>query len=453
MNIVRKDLDNNTAQLHLHIEKADYAEKVNKALRNYRQKANIPGFRPGHVPLGLIQRMYGKAVLAEEINQLIGDALSNYVQENKLQLLGEALPNESEQGEIDFGTQEDFEFIFDIALAPEFEVEMNKKDTINYYNIEASDVMVENQMKAYTGRYGKYTQEEEAQEKDMLKGQLLELKDGKINEAGVKVENAVLTPAYIKDEEQKKLFDKVKKGDIVVFNPQKAFGDKAEVASLLNLSKDAAQEIQSDFQYSIQSITRYVEAEVNQELFDKVYGEGVVKSEEEFREKIRENIVENLTADSNYKFGIDARAFFLKKYENLSFPDDFLKRWVLASNKNMTSEQVEENYPQMLADLKWHLIKDKLAKANEVKVEFDDVKEQAKKLAKAQLAQYGIIGMDDNVISNYADDMLKREETVKSLFEKVAEEKVLEVIKTTVKLTNKTVSIDEFNKMFEAESH
>ncbi|MDR3652330.1 MAG: trigger factor [Paludibacter sp.] len=450
MNIVKKDLDQNNALVTLRIEKVDYTEKVEKTLRDYRKKANIPGFRPGMVPAGLVKKMYGKAVLAEEINKLVSDNLYNYIRENNLNILGEPLPNETEQKPIDFDTQEEFEFVFDLGIAPEFEVELTKKDKVKYYNITVSDEMIENQVKSYTGRYGKYIQEEVVEEKDMLKGELLELANGKVNESGIKVQDATLTAAYMKDDAQKALFVGAKKGDIITFNPAKAFENETEISSMLKISKDAAKTIDADFQLKIESITRYHESEINQELFDKVYGEGTVSSEEEFRAKIKENIQENLVADSEYKFGIDAQEMLVSKFNDISFPDTFLKRWVLSSNENLTPETLEKDYPKMIADLKWHLIKDKLAKTSDLKVETSDIEEYAKKLAKAQFAQYGMIGMDDEIIANYAKDMMKKEETLKNMVDKVAEEKVLAIVKEAVKLDNKEVSIEEFNKMFEA---
>jgi len=450
MNIVRKDLDQNNAIVTLRIEKVDYAEKVDKTLRDYRKKANIPGFRPGMVPVGLVKKMYGKSVLADEINKLVSDNLYNYIRENNVNILGEPLPNETEQKAIDFDTQEEFEFVFDLGIAPEFEVELTKKDKVKFYSIAVSDEMIDNQVKSYTGRYGKYIQEEVVEEKDMLKGELLEVANGKVNESGIKVQDATLTAAYMKDDAQKALFVGAKKGDVITFNPAKAFESEAEISSLLKISKDAAKTIDADFQLKIESITRYHESEINQELFDKVYGEGVVSTEEEFRAKIKENIQENLTGDSEYKFGLDAQAMLVAKFDNLVFPDAFLKRWVLASNENLTAETLEEDYPKMIADLTWHLIKDKLAKVNDVTVESTDVEEFAKKMAKAQFAQYGMIGMDDEIIANYAKDMMKKEETLKSIVDKVAEEKVFAKVKEAVKLENKEVSIEEFNKMFEA---
>jgi len=450
MNIVKKDLDQNNAIVTLRIEKADYTEKVDKTLRDYRKKANIPGFRPGMVPAGLVKKMYGKAVLAEEINKLVSDNLYKYIRENNLNILGEPLPNETEQKTIDFDTQEDFEFVFDLGLAPEFEVELTKKDKVKFYTIAVSDEMIENQVKSYTGRYGKYIQEEEVEEKDMLKGELLELENGKVNESGLKVKDATLTASYIKDDAQKALFIGAKKGDVITFNPSKAYENETEISSMLKISKDEAKNITSDFQLKIESITRYHESAIDQELFDKVYGESVVSSEEEFRAKIKENIQENLVSDSEYKFGVDAQEILIAKFDGLSFPDAFLKRWVLSSNQNLTAETLEEDYSKMIADLKWHLIKDKLAKANDIKVEAADVEEYAKKVAKAQFAQYGMIGMDDEIITNYAKDMMKKEDTLKNMIDKVAEEKVFVVIKEAVKLDNKEISIEDFNKLFEA---
>jgi len=450
MNIVRKDLDQNNAIVTLRIEKVDYAEKVDKTLRDYRKKANIPGFRPGMVPVGLVKKMYGRAVLAEEINKLVSDNLYNYIRENNVNILGEPLPNETEQQTIDFDNQEDFEFVFDLGIAPEFDVELSKKDKVKFYTIAVSDEMIENQVKSYTGRYGKYIQEEVVEEKDMLKGELLEMANGKVNESGLKVKDATMTASYMKDDAQKALFIGAKKGDVITFNPAKAFENETEISSLLKISKDAAKTIDADFQLKIESITRYHESEINQELFDKVYGEGVVSTEEEFRAKIKENIQDSLVSDSEYKFGVDAQEMLVAKFDSLTFPDTFLKRWVLSSNENLTPETLEADYSKMIADLKWHLIKDKLAKASDIKVEAADVEEYAKKVAKAQFAQYGMIGMDDEIIANYAKDMMKKEDTLKNMVDKVAEEKVFAIIKESVKLDTKEVSIEEFNKMFEA---
>jgi trigger factor len=450
MNIVKKDIDAINAMLTIQVIKSDYAEKVEKTLRDYRKKANIPGFRPGMVPVGLVKKMYGKSVLAEEMNKIVSDALFGYIKENNINVLGEPLPNETEQADIDFDAQEDFEFKFDLGIAPEFDVKLDKKDKIKYYQISLTDEMVENQVKSYIGRFGSYVQVEEVEEKDVIKGDLLELGAGKkINENGIKVEAGVLCPAYIKDEKQKKSFVGAKIGDVIKFNPKKAFENASEISSLLKISKDEANDITSDFQLTITGITRYNESEINQELFDKVFGEGVVKSEEEFRSKIKENIQQNLDADANYKFSIDAREAVVKKADEVVFPEAFLKRWALEANKDLTVEALESDYPKMIEDLKWHLIKDKIAKGNDIKVEFEDVENFAKKVAQAQFAQYGMPNVPEDILANYVKDMIKDEKSIRRMMDGALDEKVMDVIKASVKLDETAISIEDFNKMLE----
>ena len=449
MNVSRKEIDQNNALITISIAKEDYADKVEKSLRDYRKKASMPGFRPGMVPIGLIKKMYGKTVKAEEINNVVSESLVKHIEDNNLPILGQPLPNETEQPEIDFDTQEAFDFHFDVGLAPEFEVELDGKDKVPYYEITVSDEMIDNQIKSYTSRFGKYEQVDTVEEKDMVKGQLTELKTGEAREGGINVDDAVLTPAYMKDEEQKHLFVGKKKGDKVVFNPLKAFENETEISSLLKIGKEEVKDLTSDFQMEISGITRYQDGEVNQELFDKVYGEGAVNSEEEFNAKIVENIKEQLAADSEYKFNIDAREMLLEKYKDLQFPEAFLKRWLLDSNEEITPEKVEEDYPKMIRDLVWHLTKDKIAKANEIKIELADIEEYAKKVAKAQFAQYGMVGMGDEMIENYAKDMMKEQETVRNFIDRASEEKVFAVLREKVKLDKKEISIEDFNKLFE----
>jgi trigger factor len=450
MNIEKKAIDAVNVVLTLQVTKEDYQEKVEKTLREYRKKANVPGFRPGMVPAGLLKKMYGKAILAEEVNKLISDSLYNYIKENNLAILGEPLPSEGQEL-LDFDKDEDFSFSFDLALAPEFNVEFSKKDKIDNYTIVPDEKMIDNQVKAYTGRFGSYEQEETVEEKDMVKGNLFESDaKGKEVEGGVNVENAVLTPSYVKDEKIKEKFIGAKKGDKITFNVQKAFDkNEAEIASFLKISKEAAAEFKGNVTITIDGITRYKEAEMNQELFDKVFGEGVVKSEEEFMAKIKAGLQETLDTDSQYKFGLDAKEAILKKMANLEFPEAFLKRWVLETNKEMTAEQVDEQFSKMLDDLKFHLAKDKIAKDKEVKAEMADLDVYAKKIAKAQFAQYGMMSVPDDILENYARDMMKNQDAVRNMYEKVVEEKVFDVIKAEVTLVNKDVTIEEFNKMFE----
>ncbi|MDR2840124.1 MAG: trigger factor [Paludibacter sp.] len=449
MNIVRKDIDQCNAAITLQIAKADYEPNVEKQLREYRKKANVPGFRPGMVPAGMLRKMYGKSIVAEEINKLLSDNLSKYINENKLEVLGEPLPNRDEQQDIDFETQEDFEFTFDVALVPQFEVELTSDDKVVFYQIAANAEMIETQIKSHTSRYGKYVQEETAELSDMIKGTIEELENGEPKEGGIKLSDAVMTPAYFKNEDEKQKFAAAAKSAAIDFNPAKAFESQAELASLLKLKKEDVQDLTSDFRFTIEGITRYYNAEINQELFDKVYGEGTVKSEEEFRQKIKESLDLSLEADSNYRFGVDARQVILEKYNAVEYPADFLKRWVKISNEKLSEEEIEKNFSKMLDTLKWQIIVSKIMKSNELTVSDEEIRQYAKKVAASQFAQYGIYNPEEEYITHFAEDMLKKEETVQNLADRLSENKVLDVIKSKVTLDTKEISVEEFNKLFE----
>lgn len=452
MNIVRKDIDSVNATLTISVEKEDYTEKVEKKLRDYRKKAQIPGFRPGMVPVGLLNKMYGKSILAEEINKILSDALQNYISDNKLNILGEPLPNETEQKVIDFAAEADsYEFVFDLGFAPELEVELNKDLHLTYYQINPSNEMVDNQIKSYVNRYGKHQQTEMAEEKDMLKGELVELdSEGEIKENGIHVYDAVLTPAYIKTEAEKAKWVGSVAGKSVVFNPRTDFDNDAEIASLLKIKKEEAAAIDGSFKFTIQSITRYQEAELNEELFQKVFGENNVTTEAEFREKIKDNIQINLNNDSHYKFGLDAREALVAKLENAVFPETFLKRWLKATNEKISEETIEADFPKMLLDLKWQILKNKIGNEHGVKVENEEVNQYARQVARSQFAQYGIpVELNDPILDNYTKEMLKKEDTLRNIIEKVYENKVFDLVKNSISLNTKEVSIEEFNAMFE----
>lgn len=451
MNVSLQNNDKVSALLTVKIEKADYQDKVEKSLKNIRQKAQVPGFRKGMVPAGLVKKMYGKSVMGEEVNKILSEAVYNYIQDNKVNILGEPLPNEDKQPEIDFDTMEEFEFLFDIALAPEFTVEVSAKDKAPYYNIEVTDEMVENQVKTYTQRNGKYEQVDAYADNDMLKGLLAELDaDGNTKEGGVQVEGAVMMPTYMKNADQKAIFAQAKVNDVLVFNPYQAWeGNAAELASLLKIEKEAASELKSDFSFQVEEITRFVAGELTQEIFDQVFGEGVVKTEEEFRGKVKESIATRFVADSDYKFLLDMRKVLTDKVGKLEFPDALLKRIMLMNNADKGESFVEENYDKSIEELTWHLIKEQLVKANDIKVEQADIAEMAKEATRAQFAQYGMLNIPEEILENYAKEMLKKKESVEGLVNRAVEAKLAAALKSQVKLAEKTVSIEEFNKMFE----
>jgi trigger factor len=449
MNVTRKDIDQLNAILTIQVEKADYAEKVEKSLRAYRKKANIPGFRPGMVPMGMVKKLYGKAVLGEEINKVLSDALFTYIRDNNLNVLGEPLPNETEQKDIDFDTQEDFEFLFDIALAPEVATKLTEKDKVPYYEISVDDKMINDQVDMFTRRFGQYIQAESVEENDVLKGKMIEMENGAVKENGIVVEDATLSPLHMKEDAQKQLFLNANKEADVVFNPQTAFaGSEVEIASLLKLKKEEVKELNSDFTFHIEGITRYQAAEVNQELFDKVYGEGAVADEAAFRAKVAEGIANDLKQEGAYRFGIDAKALLMKKNQKVAFPEEFLKRWLLATNEKMTQETLDKDFPAMLDELKWQLIKDKLAADNKIEVKEEDVQEYAKYVAKMQFAQYGITGVEDAILENYAKEMMNNKDQVRGMLERVLENKVFELVKGLVKLENKTISMEQLQELY-----
>lgn len=453
MNIsLTKNDDATRGMITMEIGKSDYEEQVDKSLRSFRQKANIPGFRKGMVPMSMVKKMYGKHVLVEEVNKVISDNLYKYIRENNLNILGEPLPNETEQKELNFDTDENFEFLFDVAFAPEINIELNKKTKVPYYEVAIADDMVEQQMSSYRSNFGTYEQADDVEERDLLKGKVVQLENDLPKEGGIQVEDAVIMPMYIKDDAEKAKFLDATKNSVVIFNPFKAYeGAEAEIAAFLKIDKEQVADTNTDFSFEISEITRHKEGEMNQELFDKVFGEGVVTNEEDFKTKIREILAEQFAPQSDYKFMSDIREVLVKKAGDLPFADDLLKRWLLVANEKNTPEKIEDEYPQIIDDLKYHLIKENLVAKNNIKVEQEDINGFAKRVAKAQFAQYGMLSVPEDVLDNYAKDMLKNKETLQNVIDRAVEDKLAAWLKEHVKLDVKEVSVDEFNALFEGE--
>ena len=418
-------------------------------LKTYHQKANIPGFRKGMVPMSLIKKQFGKSVTAEEVDRLMQEKVNEYIRENKVNMLGMPLPNEEKMPVIDFDTQENFEFVFDIALAPEFKAEITENDTLDYYTITVSDEMVQSQVDMYAQRASKYDKVNDYQDRDMVKGLLAQLdEEGNTLEGGIQVEGAVMMPSYMKNEEQKAIFNGAKVNDVLVFNPNTAFeGNEAELSSLLKIKKDEVAEMKSNFSFQIEEITRAIPAELNQELFDQVFGEGAVKSEEEFRGKIKEGISAQFVADSDYKFLLDVRTYLMGKVGKLEFPDALLKKIMLLNNQEKGEAFVEENYDKSIEELTWHLIKEQLVAANQIKVEQEDVLNMAKENTRMQFAQYGMMNLPEEMLENYAKDMLKKQENVEGLVNRAVEVKLAAALKNKAALNNKEVTVEEFNNL------
>ena len=452
MKISFENPDKVNGLLTLTVETADFQDRVEKTLKNYRKRANVPGFRPGMVPMGMIKKQFGEAVKAEEINKLIGEEIYKYVNDNKIKMLGEPMANEGQEP-VDLSKEAPYEFKFDVAVAPEFKVELSDKDTLDYYTIKVDDDLVNRQIDMFASRAGHYDKVEEYQANDMLKGDLRELdENGNTKEGGITVEGAVLMPEYIKADDQKKLFEGAKLGDIITFNPKKAYPESdVEVSSLLKITKEEAANVTADFSFQITEISRFVKAEINQDLFDSVYGKDEIKDEESFRKKIAEGLSAQLANDGDYKFLVDLRKYLENKVGTLTYPDALLKRIMLNNNKDKGEKFVEDNYDQSIKELTWHLIREQLVEANSIKIDDNDIKETAKEAARAQFAQYGMTNIPEEYIDNYANDMLKKKEYVDSLVDRSIDRKLTAALKNVVKLEQKEATLDEFNEMMKGE--
>ena len=443
MNISVENIDKVNAVITAVVEPADYTEKYEKALKDAKKKMNMPGFRPGMVPVGLIKKQFGVSLLAEEVNKILQEGLFGYIRENKINMLGEPLPTE-ENNNVELKEGESFTFKFDLAIAPEFEVSLTKKDKIDYYNVDVTDQMVANQVDMYRQRGGKYEKVDSYEDNDMIKGVITELDV----ENPVTAENVVMLPKYFKNDDQKKLFDGVKTNDIVTFNPSVAYNNnEAELTSLLKVEKEDALNHKGEFNFQITEITRFVPGPLDQELFDTVFPGGEVKTEADFRAKVKELIADQFKKDSDYKFLLDVRKHVTKKVGKLEFPEEKLKKILLANTGDQA--KVDAQFEKSIEELTWHLIKEKLVEQNEVKVDDEDVKNMAKEVTRMQFAQYGMLNIPDEYLENSVKEMLKKRETVDNLIDRCIEVKLGVAIKEKVTLKESSVSAEDFNKMFE----
>ena len=447
MNISFEAPDKINGLMTITLETADYQPEVDKTLKDYRKRANIPGFRPGQAPMGMIKRQFGPSVKVEAVNKLLGEKLYEYVRENKIQMLGEPLPSDKQE-QLDFESDQPLTFKFDIAVAPEFEAKLSGKDKVPYYNITVDDKLIDQQVEMYQNRSGQYEKVEQydSEERDMLKGDLREV--GK--EGGIELSDVVLMPQYIKVDDQKKLFDACKLGDIITWNPRKAYPDNdAEVSAVLKIQKEEVKDHEGDFTFQVTEISRYVKHEVNQELFDQVFGDGNVKDEKEFRQKIADQISQQFKTDSDYKFLQDVRAHVEKKVGKLEFPEALLKRVMMNNNKDKGADFVEKNFEASIKELGWHLMKEQLVAAQDIKVDDADLKNVAKEAARMQFAQYGMSNVPDEYLENYAAEMMKKRENVDGLVDRAVDVKLTAALKSVVKLDEKDITMEDFQKLLQ----
>ena len=448
MNIQFECADKVNGVMTITIEQADYQEAVEKKLKEYRKKAQVRGFRPGMVPMGLIKRQYGTAVKADEVNRLLGEKLYEYVRENNIQMLGEPLPNEQQQPQ-DLSQDGTYVFVFDIAVAPEMNAVLSADDTVDYYDIKVDDAMVDDQVKMFQAQTGNFVEAQEWSGNDTLKGDLRQLDaDGNTLADGITVADAIVMPSYVKGDSEKAKFDGAKPGDIIIFNPKKAYPDNdAEVAALLKKDKAEVKDLESDFSFQITEIRHFQPHAIDQELFDRIMGEGVAKDEADFRQKIADSIKAQLVVNSDFRFLRDVRAYMEQKVGEVQFPEELLKRVMLQNNKDKDADYVEKNFSGSIAELKWHLIKEQLVKANNIKVEDDDLKQVARGVVRQQFAQYGMSDVPDDVLDKYADEQLKKRENIEAYVDRAIDVKLMRTLKQVVKLNMKPISLDDFNKL------
>jgi trigger factor len=449
MNINLENTDKLNAVLNMKVEQADYQEKVDEILKDYRKKAKVDGFRPGKVPMGIIKKMYHTPVLVDEVNKLVSESLFTYLQENEVKILGEPLPHKEEQKKVDFENDSEFEFKFDLGLAPEINSEVTAKDKIPYYKIKVDKKQEDEYADSLLGRYGEFITVEKAGKDELIKGILVKTgKDGKEAENGIRVEDISMSLDMMKDDDQKVLFSGAKAGDEVIFDVKKAYPNDTELASLLRIQKEEVAMLEGTFKCSIKEIQKFEKAKMGQELFDKVYGEGEVKSEEEMRERVREEIASNYERESEYRFMHDAREALIKKAK-IDLPVEFLKRWMLETNENITEEQLKDDFEKYEDDFRWQLIKEHLLMQQEIKVSAEEAMEMAKGVALNQYMQYGIPNVPDEYLENFAKEMLAKPEEARKIYDQKAEEKLMAYIKSTATLNDKEVSSEKFRKLYE----
>ena len=441
MNVTRQG-EGLVSVLAVQIAQADYAEKVDAVLKDYRKKANVKGFRPGTVPMGMIKQMYGKYATVDEVNKLVSEALQNYFKDNKLHVLGEPLANEG-QKEINWDKDTDFEFLFDVAFAPEINIELSKKNKADYYKIAVDDKMINDTVESYCGRFGKQEDVDDIKGTEFVAGPL------KCVGAETCVETGSLLLTRVKDAKELAKFKKAKKGDVVTFNPKKAFDDEEETKLFTGAKVENTAAMEADYELTVKSIKRYTNAEVNQELFDKVFGKGNIKSEEEFKARIKSDMEKNFAINSDFKFLADFKKKLLDT-NKIELPEDFLKRWLLEANKEnekITPEQIEKEFPLFMEDLRWQLISGKIVKDNNIQVNPNEIEEAAKDFTRMQLAQYGLTNADDKMVENWSKEILKNRDQVNQIYEMEENKKLIAYFKETVKVAEQEVTLEKFNEL------
>ena len=447
MNVTINKIDAVNATITVSLEEKDYQDKVKKTLREINMTRPEPGFRPGKVPAGLIQKKYGKAVKYDVVNKEVTDALFNYIKDNEIQVLGNPVPATKEEFDLEAA---DYTFTFNVGVAPEIDTHVNKDLTVPYYTIEVSDEMVDRQSDMYRNRYGAQVPGETVEPNALVKGVITELnEDGSIKEGGILNENGIVSPQYFKNDDQRAAFMDKKLGDVVKFNPWVACGESVvELSSMLNIDKEVAENTKSEFNLEIKEIIVLRQAELNQEFFDNAVGKDKAHNEEEYRAALKEMIEKQLASDSNYRFSIDAKEAIQKAVGDIELPDAVLKEFLMQQDENLNEENIETEYQRIRPDLVWQLTREAIAKQLELKVEEQDILAVARMLAQSQFAQYGMTNLPDDVLDKYGRDILNDPKSREHVVNQAVDMKLYYAIRENVTIDNKTVSVQQFNELF-----
>lgn len=443
------DLD---AIIKVQVVEADYAEKVDKDLRELGRTRQIPGFRKGHVSIEHLRRLFGRDVKAHVLNDEVFKAVLDYLRDNKIDILGEPLPKAVEEINL---TQKDYTFEYEVGIAPKLDIEVNKEIKVPYDIIEVDSKMLEEQDKALRARFGSQEPGEEADATALVKGAIMQLDaDGNVmtSEDAIQVVAGIVSPQHFASKEEADKFLGKKVGDKVVFNPAKAEGDnKVALASMLNVDKEKVEGLTSDFEMAISEIIVLKPAEHNEEFFKAVFNQDDIKTEEQYNDALKALIARELAPNSDYKFNHDVQKALVEKFGNFELPGEFLKKWLQARNSEITAEDAAKEYDTMLPSIKWELIKGEIARKQEIKVDNDDLLNFAKGVAARQFAQYGMMNMSDDVIADYAKRMLEDQKFARQIHEQASDMKLFNALRALVDVEEKTVTLDEFKKLVGAE--
>lgn len=455
MNVSFEQIDAVNGLLTVDLKREDFANDVNKEVAAMGVRHPIKGFRPGKAPKSLLMKFYGPSVTADVVDRMVGKAMYDYMRENNLNILGEPLPNE--ETKVDLMKDEEMSFKFDLGLAPAIELKLNKRINVPYYNIEVTDQMVDDAIAHDRKRLGTLVDGEVSDKESMLRGSMIELDENGNDKAdGVKVERTVISPRYMNDDDEAAKFVGVKVGDTFVFNPHKAYnGNVAELSGLLNIDRNLAGDMKSDFRVTIEEIKVNQDAEMNEEFFKGVLGvDTEVKDEAAFREAVRGMIAQANIPDCNYRFTIDAQRVLTDKAGDIQLPEEFLKRFIQkrrAEDEKKNTEPTDEEIQGMFKQLRWQLVKDHIAQELGVKVEKEDIDTAAFIFAQQQLSQYGIYNAPEDLVKQQAERYMQDDRAREMIQEHAIDNKFFAAVREAVKVNEKTISVEEFRKLFEAE--